>query len=112
MMTNATAPTNAQINHILLELGIPIHRVGYRQLCTAIPYFARNNAQSLTKEVYPYTASVLGYSDWRAVEHSVRQVILTAWNKRNNEIWQRYFPDSRKPPSSKRFIATLAEYIS
>lgn len=98
-------------SRMLLELGIPAHRVGYRQLCAAVPYFAENKDRCLTKDVYPYVADTLGYSDWRAVEHSVRQVILDAWRRRNRAVWERYFSNGRKPPSSKQFIATLAEYL-
>ena len=64
---------------MLFELGIPVHRAGYRQLCLAIPRFAQNKSQSLTKELYPYIAQTLGHSDWRAVEHARKRKQLVPW---------------------------------
>ena len=96
---------------MLRQLNIAIHRIGYRQLCIAIPRFAKDETQSLCKELYPYVAEYWGCADWRAVEHSIRVVILDAWESRDPEVWEKYFPDSRKPPSNKRFIATLAELL-
>ena len=96
---------------ILLELGIPLHRVGYKQLCIAIPAFAANDTQTLSKELYPLVAAKLGYGDWRAVEHSIRDAIVYAWKRRDPAAWAKYFPSRRKPPSNKLFIATVATHI-
>ena len=102
---------SSPIRHALHELGIPVHRVGYKHLCIAIPHFAEDDMQSLTKELYPYIAESLGSSDWHTIEHSIRVVILDAWERRDSEIWENYFPNSRRSPSNKLFIATLAELI-
>ena len=96
---------------ILLELGIPLHRVGYKQLCIAIPAYAVNDTQTLSKELYPLIASKMGYCDWRAVEHSIRDAIVYAWKRRDPVIWAKYFPSRHKPPSNKLFIATIAAQI-
>lgn len=96
---------------MLHELGLSIHRLGYKQLCVAIPCFAINDEQSLTKELYPYIAKQFGYEDWHAVEHAMRFVILSAWENRDPDVWEKYFPNAKKPPSNKCFIATLAERL-
>jgi len=93
---------------LLYELNVPPYRVGYKQLLSAIPLFAKDPNQSLSKEIYPRVAEALAYSDWKAVEHSVRDVILTAWAHRDPAVWKNYFPNDKKPPSNKLFIATLA----
>ena len=99
------------IGTILRELGIAVHRHGYRQLCIGISQYARDDTQNLTKELYPDICNQLGYSDWRAVERSMRSVIYDAWRNRDPEVWGKYFPDDQTPPSNKQFIATLAEQL-
>ena len=98
-------------HQMLTDLNISVHRRGYQQLCVGIPRFALDNTQSLTKELYPYIASRFGNSDWQAVEHSIRLVLLEAWDSGNREVWEDYFPYCHRPPTNKQFIATLAERL-
>ena len=96
---------------MLHELQISIRRLGYKQLTIAAPCFAMDDRQSLSKELYPYVANYFGYADWHPVEHAIRVAILDAWERRNPEVWEKYFPGMKKPPSNKQFIATLAEQL-
>ena len=96
---------------MLRELQIGIHRNGYRQLLILVPCYALDENQSLTKELYPYAAGCFGYASWQPVEHAVRLVILDAWERRDKAVWEKYFPGMKKPPSNKKFIATLAERL-
>ena len=99
------------IIEILMELGFPAHRVGFGQLCRAVERYALDSSQLLSKELYPAIAQELGYYDWRAVEHSIRDVIVSAWKRRDAATWGKYFPGCRKAPSNKRFVATLAQFL-
>ncbi len=96
---------------LLSELSVPAHKTGYRQLMTAIPLFAKDPRQSLSKEIYPAVAAAIGCGDWKAVEHSIRRAILSAWQYRDPTIWSKYFSDGKKPPSNKLFISVLARHI-
>lgn len=96
---------------ILHRLGVPVHRVGYKQLAMAIACFAENDTLSLTKELYPRIARAFGYSDWHPVEHAIRLVILQAWEQRDPALWGLYFPHGNRPPSNKQFIATIAQFL-
>lgn len=96
---------------MLHELGFPIHRIGYKQLCIAIPYFAQDDSRSITKEVYPYLAERFYYPNYRAAESAIRDTIHQAWEQRNNAVWKQYFPNPDKQPTNKVFIATLAERL-
>ena len=96
---------------ILHELRLGIHRLGYRQLLILIPRYALDSSQSLSKELYPYVAELFGYVTWHPVEHASRDVILDAWERRDPEVWEKYFPGATKAPSNKQFIATIAEHI-
>lgn len=80
-MLTTTAPfvtQNPLTSRILHELGIPVHRIGYNQLCIAIARYSQNPAQILTKEVYPFVSSFYGHSDWHPVEHSIRLAMGSA----------------------------------
>ena len=112
---NVSAPnapaTQARVSGMLRELGIPVHRIGYRLLREAIPRFAQDRSQSVTKELYPYLAREFACSGWQAAERSMRIAILSAWERGDPEAWQKYFPGIQKAPCNKQFIATLAEFL-
>ena len=100
-----------QTTRLLRELGVPCHRVGYLQLCMAIPLFAQDARQSLSKDIYPLIAAHWGYTDWRTIEHAIRIVILFSWLHRDPIAWSYYFPNLDKAPSNKLFIATIAGHL-
>lgn len=95
----------------LRQLGFGAHRLGYKCLTLAVPRYAGDDTQSLSKEVYPYVAEQLGYPDWHGVERAIRTVVQDGWNRRDPEVWEAYFPNQRKAPTNKQFIAVLAERL-
>lgn len=99
------------IRSTLRILGIPVHRKGYRQLTIAIACFAKDDTQSITKELYPDVAKVAGIQDWRLVERDIRTVIQYAWENRDPCAWDIYFPGADKAPSNKFFISTLSDLL-
>lgn len=109
---NSSALTpHQQTITMLHQLGIPVHRNGYQQLCIAVPRYAQDFAQSLSKELYPFVAAQSGQNNWNSVERTIRDSILDAWNHRDPQVWASYFPQQQKAPSNKLFISTLAEQI-
>ena len=110
MQKTETQKSN-DLKGILFELGIPAHKVGYRYLLNAVPQFAANNQQMLCAELYPCIAEQLNCTDGRAVEHAIRTTIRYAWKKGSQTAWAKYFPSCKRPPTNKRFIATIAEYL-
>ena len=109
MQKSQTNPTEATAL-ILQELQIPLHRIGYNHLCIAIPAFLRDRNQAMAKELYVSVAVMIS-SDWRAVERAIRYAIAYAWKRRDPDVWKKYFPSGKRPPSNKHFIATIAERI-
>ena len=97
---------------LLHLLGCPVHRIGFRQLCVAIPLFAKGEVSSVCKELYPLIARTMGCSDWRAVERSIRCEILDGWKNGDPKMWDRFFPGRSKAPSNKEFICTMAELLT
>lgn len=114
-MTEQTRPFSQaqreQTENMLLELHVPIHRVGFEQLCIAIPCFARDPAQSLSKELYPQVAEHFGNADWRSVERAIREAIYYAWNHGDPAVWEAYFPGQLTAPSNRLFIITLSRRL-
>lgn len=107
---------HAAMLHYLQLLNIPTHLDGYRQLCIAIPLFAANPNQFLTKELYPEVAKRCGCKDGRLVEHSIRKAIRDAWQHRDIAVWRKYFPvnayGNHSCPSNKIFLCVLAELLN
>lgn len=97
--------------HDLCKLNVPIYLTGYRQLCVAIPIFAKDITQTMCNELYPAVAKAIGYYDWRSIEFSIRRAIVAAWERRDPDVWEEYFPGFTKVPTNKQFIATLAMRI-
>lgn len=96
---------------LLHELDFPVHRLGYSHLILAITRYAKGDMPSLTKELYPYVARRLGYHDWHAIERTIRYSITNAWANGDPQVWAVYFPRSKRAPSNKQLIATLAEQV-
>ena len=101
--------------HHLHLLNVPTHLDGYRQLCVALPLYAKDPQQLMTKELYPAVAQLCGSKDGRTVEHSIRNAICAAWEHRDMAIWRKYFrpgPSGKLScPSNKEFICRLAEML-
>lgn len=102
------------VSNLLLSLGIPTKRDGYRYLREAIPLMAKNPMQSITKELYPAVA-VLCRCEGGNVERSIRSAITAAWEHRDDRIWQLYFrpgADGVIPrPTNSAFISRLADSL-
>lgn len=121
LLKQYTAPAQdmdieAKAVHYLHLLNFHTHLDGYRQLCLALPMFARNPQMLMTKELYPAVAQLCGCKDGRSVEHSIRKAIQAAWRKRDNAIWRKYFAfglrGSIPCPTNKEFICRLAEILN
>ena len=87
--TDLAAATAALLN----QLGMGNNLSGFQYLVTAMPMFLENPRQALTKELYPAIGKPYG-KHWTQVERSIRNAIETAWNRRNERVWQRYFTPS------------------
>lgn len=109
--TESVNPDTIFVCADLHSLGCPVHRFGYDHLIVAIRRYARGDIESLSKELYPYVAEQFGYTDWRAIERSIRAEITDGWDNGDPQVWKLYFPHHQKAPSNKQFIATLAERL-
>lgn len=113
---NSQAPLdpNTYIANLLLTLGVPTKLHGYAYLRQAILLMARHPGQSITKELYPDVGAACN-SDKTHVERSIRSAIATAWSRRDDQVWQKYFQadaqGSLPRPTNAAFISRLAETL-
>lgn len=103
-----------KIHEILLTLGFRSNLTGYRYLAEAVELFYRNPEQSMTKELYPSTASKFGATG-QQVERAIRCCIQDAYEKRRDELWRLYFPTGRdgrvRSVTNSHFIARIVDII-
>lgn len=104
------------VAHHLDQLHFGTHWDGYRQLCAAIPMFAKDPSQFITKEIYPAVAKQCGCKSAECVEHSIRKAIHSAWEKGDVAMWRKYFTPGVRGrvscPSNKEFICRLSELLN
>ena len=115
-LTPQTPPDPRDQATLLLHcLGVPAHLEGYTMLRLAIPMFAADPTQRLSKNLYPAISKHLDDIDIRSIEHAIRNCITTAWNRCNIFTWRKYFPldnNGQLPcPNNLKFIKTLAAHI-
>lgn len=108
-------PTGDQIiTNTLMHLSFLPKLNGYAYLCYAIPIYARDPSQAITKELYAAVGAACG-KDAALVERSIRSAIDKAWRSRDEQVWRQYFrcgPNGTVPrPSNGAFIARMAQLL-
>ena len=95
----------------LHRLGIPTDLDGYQMLTVGLPLYLKDPCQTLGKELYPAIACAMDRGNSQTVERSIRQAIRAAWKRRDERIWQQYFPPgfngSIRCPNNKKFLTAL-----
>lgn len=109
------AVPQADISDVLLQLSFGSHRDGYRYLVYGTPLFAQNIQQTVTKELYPAIGKHFSKSG-EQVERSIRSAIDAAWQRRNEDIWLRYFtpaPDGSIPrPTNGQMLHAMLRVLA
>ena len=102
------------VANALKALGVAAKVRGYLYLREAIPVFAKDPKQAITKELYPAVGKHCD-ANAKQVERAVRTAIEGAWSRRDEQVWRLYFtpqPDGSIPkPSNSEFICRLAEKL-
>lgn len=102
------------VSNLLLALGVATKLKGYSYLREAILLMAKDPAQSVTKELYPAVGALCN-ADADNVERSCRSAIVSAWNNRDDQLWQLYFAADGsgmlKRPTNATFISRLADTL-
>ena len=98
------------VTNLLLDLNISTKHNGFSYLREAVLLMAKEPSQSVTKVLYPEVARICGCRKGN-VERSIRTALDKAWEKRDDETWQRYFPYAEHRPSNSVFISRLTEAL-
>ncbi len=103
------------IPSLLMSLGFSPKLDGYGYLVEAIPLYARDPSQAITKELYAEVGH-LRQKEASLVERSIRSAIDKAWRERDEAVWRQYFrcaPNGAVPrPSNGAFIARMAQLLA
>jgi len=106
----------AEITHVLHEIGVPAHIKGYLYLRESIDmiYHEIELLGSITKTLYPDVAKKYKTTSSR-VERAIRHAIEVAWSRGNHDATSRIFgftvnKDKAKPTNSE-FIAMIADRL-
>lgn len=96
---------------ILQRLGIRRNLSGFPYLKAAIPLFAAEPNQFITKVLYTNVAKQFGKRG-DLIERSIRNAIETAWAESDPALWQQFFPDCpHTRPSNRLFIARITQLL-
>lgn len=98
------------IQNLLLSLNLSTKHNGFAYLREAILLMAKDPSQSVTKVLYPSVAHSFQCQK-ENVERSIRTALDRAWEKRDPELWNKYFPNAAQRPSNAVFISRIAEEL-
>ena len=98
---------------ILYDLNMQPSNEGFVYLRKAIETECANSGSTATAGIYPMIDSICGLSDgWKPVDQAIRRTIRTAWNERDEETWELFFPMAKgripRCPSNKEFITRIS----
>lgn len=109
-----TKDLQTQITELLFSLGFIAKHQGFGYLREAILMEIHSPGQSVTKHIYPAISAKCNCSQANA-EHAIRTAIQSAWEKRNEAVWQQYFQPgasgSIRRPTNATAITRLAQTI-
>lgn len=106
----------ADVTHILHEMGVPAHFKGYNYLRDAVLTVLRQDrllGGSLTKELYPYLANKY-HSTPGGVEAAIRNAVIAAWENGNREFLVKLTGRVGRRdrfPTNSLIIAKIADHI-
>lgn len=114
LMPSRTFTNEEKVENFLRYLGFYPHLSGYKMLVSAICIKIDNPYISMTKGLYTEVGEIYG-TDWKQVEHAIRNCIKNAYKRRNDWIWRMYFPcDSDNKVGHLKnsvFLSCVATYL-
>ena len=114
-MAQAYRKSPAVVAGHLRALGVSTRLDGYLYLKTAVLCCDKRKGVRLHKELYPLVAEICQASDIQCVEQAIRAAIQAAWEKRDLQVWARYFTLNEEGdvdcPCNKEFILSIEEKL-
>lgn len=107
--------SHSDVSSVLMALGMPTHRKGYRYCQEALMLMLDNPNQQVTKTIYPVLGKRHGV-EASSVEKNIRDAIGDAWRSGERRVWLRYFPTAPNGqiprPTNTIFLTRLREALS
>lgn len=107
------ADSRRTVEELLFQLKVPQKLRGYLCVKEAILLWMKEPNLQITKELYPAVAKICGGCG-QQVERVIRCAVETAWKRRDDTVWRRFFhmddTGSVPKPTNTEFITALAEY--
>lgn len=100
----------AAARELLVKLGFDPELDGYVYLVYMIPRYARDRQRKLSGDLYAEVATVYNTSEGN-VETAVRYAIEKSWGHGDAELWAACFPNGKRHPANKQFIAVMAQRV-
>ncbi len=101
--------------NLLLHLGFSAKLDGFGYLQVALPVYAADMSQAITKELYASVGKLYN-KNARQVERSIRNAIEIAWKNRDDALWREYFPTPSgipvPKPTNGAFISRMATQLT
>lgn len=95
-------------------LGVPTNFKGYQALVYAVTIVSSDPSRSMTKEVYPQVAELVGSTGSR-VERNIRNAVERVFSETDPDILMEYFGNTANGNKGKltnsEFIYGVVEYI-
>lgn len=107
---------NVSIDHVLADLGVPDHLLGYRYLQAAITMAVAEPeaVHCVTGLLYPGVARRYGTTA-QLVERAIRHAVESGWSRCNAAMREKYFGGKIRPgrqkPTNAEFIARVANIV-
>lgn len=103
-----------KVECFLRQLSFEPHLCGYKMTAMAICILIENPHLSMTKDLYPRVAEAWG-TEWKQVEHAIRNSIQKAYKHRDEWIWKMFFPcgpDGKvEHLTNSLFLKCVANYL-
>lgn len=113
---DGAADIPAIVTHLLTEVGVPSHLLGYSYLQTGLTLVHRDVTlrRAITRTLYPRIAQFHGVSP-RSVERAIRHAIAAAWERGGESRYRRALGRLAscvgERPTNAEFIAQLSEKL-
>ena len=106
--TPETIDSRSAARYHLRRLGLSPRWNGFHHLLNILLHYDPEQNPPLFKTFYPPLAEQHAVT-LDAIDNAIHQAIQRAYERRNDAIWNEYFPDTSECPKNKEFISTLAE---
>ena len=104
------------IHLALKEIGIPSGKDGFHYAKNSVSLLLKDPYRSLKNDIYCVVGAMRNpRAEQEQVEQSIRFGIRIAWDHKNEDIWECYFPKccrgSQSCPPNRDFLMAITDFI-